>query len=232
MSANLYVGRADMEAVLRLARREEVDVLVLEEAGEDALRRLDRAGGRAAFPRRAGDRSFNVILTRRALRPRFGSVGGDVAALVTVDRRDVRVVAVHPLPPVSEANVASWRSSLRGLPSVDGSGPLTILAGDFNATLDHRELRAVIGRGYRDAADVVGAGLRPTWPDGRSRPPIAIDHVLADRRLAVRRFAVHDLRAATTTRWSPSSCCRCRRRASGGGSRSGPRPARRCRAAS
>ncbi len=41
--------------------------------------------------------------------------------------------------------------------------PVRILAGDFNATLDHVEFRRVLDGGYRDAADAVGAGLHPTW---------------------------------------------------------------------
>jgi len=191
MTANLLVGRADVGAVLDRAARERVDVLVLEEATEDALDRIDRLPGRAALPRRATDRRFNAILTRPGLRPRFGSAAGDVAVRLTVAGRKLRVVAVHPEPPVTEPQIASWRADLRALPPA--RGPLPVLAGDFNATLDHRELRDVLDRGYRDAADVTGDGLRPTWPDGRRRPPITIDHVLADRRLGVRRTAVHDV---------------------------------------
>ena len=33
---------------------------------------------------------------------------------------------------------------------------MRILAGDFNATLDHAELRRLIGRGYHDAAEQAG----------------------------------------------------------------------------
>jgi endonuclease/exonuclease/phosphatase family metal-dependent hydrolase len=62
-----------------------------------------------------------------------------------------------------------------------------ILAGDFNATLDHPELRDVLERGYVDAADEAGAGLEPTWPSNSPFPPgVTIDHVLADERVAVR----------------------------------------------
>jgi hypothetical protein len=39
-----------------------------------------------------------------------------------------------------------------------------ILLGDFNAKLDNAALRGLIDSGYRDAADAVGAGLRPTRP--------------------------------------------------------------------
>jgi endonuclease/exonuclease/phosphatase (EEP) superfamily protein YafD len=66
------------------------------------------------------------------------------------------------------------------------------MAGDFNATLDHELMRRVIDTGYEDAAAVVGAGLHTTWPAGRSFPPaVAIDHVLADKRVGVRAVSVH-----------------------------------------
>jgi endonuclease/exonuclease/phosphatase (EEP) superfamily protein YafD len=80
------------------------------------------------------------------------------------------------------------------LPAAAPDGPLRILAGDFNATLDHADLRRVLAGGYEDAASVVGAGLHATWPEGRLVPPtVAIDHVLADERAGVRAVSVHTL---------------------------------------
>ena len=70
---------------------------------------------------------------------------------------------------------------------------MRILAGDFNASLDHAVLRGLIGRGYADAADRAGAGLVPTWGYGGTRPPLTIDHVLVDRRCAVTGYSVHDI---------------------------------------
>ena len=66
-------------------------------------------------------------------------------------------------------------------------GSLRLLAGDFNATLDHADLRDLLDRGYRDAAEQAGVGLRPTWPAGKDLLPalVTIDHVLADRRVRV-----------------------------------------------
>jgi endonuclease/exonuclease/phosphatase family metal-dependent hydrolase len=74
-------------------------------------------------------------------------------------------------------------------------GPVRVLLGDFNATLDHGGLRELIATGYRDAAEVTGQGLVGTWGpyDGDRIPPVVIDHVLADRRIGVRRFAVHGI---------------------------------------
>ena len=101
----------------------------------------------------------------------------------------VTITAVHPAPPINAAREDGWTQALEALPDAE-DGQLRILAGDFNATLDHRALRGVLGRGYADAADRAGAGLRPTWPAVRRRAlPITIDHVLVDRRIRVE--AVH-----------------------------------------
>jgi endonuclease/exonuclease/phosphatase family metal-dependent hydrolase len=71
-----------------------------------------------------------------------------------------------------------------------------VLAGDFNATLDQAEFRDVVDRGYADAAAVTGKGLEPTFPTMGHRllpPTVAIDHVLADRRLGISEYGVDDL---------------------------------------
>ncbi len=68
------------------------------------------------------------------------------------------------------------------------------MLGDFNATLDQAELRDVVGRGYRDAADVAGKGLEPTFPRQGWHdlgPFITIDHVLADERLGIVDYCGH-----------------------------------------
>ena len=99
-----------------------------------------------------------------------------------------------------------WRDDLRALPPATPEGAVRILTGDFNATLDHAELRRVIDRGYEDAADEVGSGLRATWPAGRRfPPPVTIDHVIADERCGVRSVRVLPSPAATTGPCSPSS---------------------------
>ncbi|GLW65426.1 endonuclease [Actinomadura rubrobrunea] len=132
--------------------------------------------------------------------------------------RRIVVTAVHPVPPLSSDWYRRWRHDLAELPAAraplpggdpaptssfhgpaashpvdETSEPIRILAGDFNATLDHAGLRRLLGRGYADAADRTGAGLVPTWGLGSRRPPLTIDHVLVDERCAVREVAVYDL---------------------------------------
>jgi endonuclease/exonuclease/phosphatase (EEP) superfamily protein YafD len=103
----------------------------------------------------------------------------------------VRLKAVHPAPPVNASAAPTWQDALAAHPGSDGRGNVRILAGDFNATLDHAELRKLLGRGYVDAADAVGKGFVWTWPALRRRAlPITIDHVLVDERVEVEKVTV------------------------------------------
>jgi endonuclease/exonuclease/phosphatase family metal-dependent hydrolase len=72
-------------------------------------------------------------------------------------------------------------------------GPLRVILGDFNATLDHAAFRDLLDDGYVDAADATGDGLAPTWSGGPLNLPITIDHVVLDARLGVRATSVHTI---------------------------------------
>lgn len=113
--------------------------------------------------------------------------------------------AAHPPPPISAIGVRDWRNDLDAL-RAGGRGPrIALILGDFNATLDDAKLRAVVGRGFVDAADATGDGLTATFPVGESLPPrLTIDHVLVDRRASARDtwaadVAHSDHRAILTT---------------------------------
>jgi endonuclease/exonuclease/phosphatase family metal-dependent hydrolase len=105
----------------------------------------------------------------------------------------IDVAVAHPPPPSGPDNMRAWQVGLRVLPPATPEGGLRILLGDFNATLDHSEMRRIVDTGYRDAADVTGTGLQPTWPGGAIPPPVTIDHVLVDQRIGVGDLDVHGL---------------------------------------
>jgi endonuclease/exonuclease/phosphatase (EEP) superfamily protein YafD len=204
MTTNLLRGSADLEAVVELVREQEIDVLSIQELTPDAERDLRRAGldellgEHAAFaePGVSGSGLFaRWPLDRPALVP--GSAEGFAmprARLSAPRAAPMEVVAVHPVPPTSGDAVASWSDGLQSLPPADPAGPVRLLLGDFNATLDHEELRRLLDTGYVDAADAVGKGLTPTWPQERSIPPsVTIDHVLVDERVRVEDAHIHDL---------------------------------------
>ena len=144
--------------------------------------------------------------TRGSIYARYPLRGGPLAAPVSAARctarldlpsgQFVQLACVHaspPKPPWSPDAAARWRSQLAALPA-PGDSP-RILAGDFNATLDHAQFRRLLRRGYVDAASQVGNGLAFTWgPQPNRRPTLlAIDHVLIDRRCAVVATSAHPL---------------------------------------
>jgi endonuclease/exonuclease/phosphatase (EEP) superfamily protein YafD len=196
MTSNLWLGRADAEDVLRVAREHDVDVLAVQELRTRLMERLDAAGASEHFPARAVDPARGAggsgVLSRHPLR----DTGADVRIAVP-GARPVRVRTVHPVPPITPTAAREWRAAIRTLPGADARGDVSILAGDFNATLDHPELRALLDRGYLDAADAAGEGLRPTWPAQPRRRralPLTIDHVLVDRRVRVESVSVVPIR--------------------------------------
>ena len=96
----------------------------------------------------------------------------------------ITIRSVHPRPPVSKAAEPEWRAAIEALPGGDGR----ILAGDFNATHDHPEFRALLDRGYVDAADA--AGRRAETDLARAAAPTsrpAADHRPRPRRPAAIR---------------------------------------------
>lgn len=202
MTLNVYIGRADPAAIVRLVRDNDVSVLALQEFTPAQRRGLTTAGLDGLLPYH----SLAAVAgtTGSGLYARFpvgspGSVAGrgqNLQAYATVQPPGARPLAVesaHPLAPYAISALADWRADLAGEPAPDPDGDPGILIGDFNSTLDHGPVRSLIRRGYRDAADAVGKGLVPTWgPFGdKSLPPVTLDHVLVDRRIGVRDVAVH-----------------------------------------
>jgi endonuclease/exonuclease/phosphatase (EEP) superfamily protein YafD len=199
LATNVFRGQADPAVVMGLVKSLHVDVLNVEENTPRFARELREAGIDRILPSHlleiGGNSAGAGIYSRYPLRPlpapplRFRMPR---AQLKLPDGRLLRDVAVHPYPP-ERHDVGEWEGALRSLPSA-GSGAPWVLAGDFNATLDSSQLRDVIGRGYRDAADVAGLGLEPTFPrKDHPIPPITIDHVLADERLGIVEYAVEDM---------------------------------------
>jgi endonuclease/exonuclease/phosphatase (EEP) superfamily protein YafD len=199
LTANVNKGGVDVAAVLDLVRADNVDVLNVLELTTDLLPRLDSAGLAEALPYRVVDPTAggdgSGIFSRFPLRQVVVTPGDDLtqsAAVVDLPGpNDIEDVAVH-VQSASHGNADAWRAELGRLP---GTRPerVRVLAGDFNATLDHAAFRRLIGDGgYVDGAEQAGNGLAATW-SSLLGPPITIDHVLADRRCAIGAFAVHDL---------------------------------------
>ncbi|MBC6461690.1 endonuclease/exonuclease/phosphatase family protein [Actinomadura sp. HBU206391] len=198
LSSNLQFGQGDAATLVELVRRTGTDVLSVQELTPAAVRRLERAGLKRLLPHRVlDDRDGTTgigIYSRhplRALPPVAGTTYTMPRAELTLPGGvTAEVTAVHPLPPLSGAMARKWNHDLAALPAADRDGPAKVVAGDFNATLDHARFRSILDRGYADAADRVGKGLVPTWGTERREPALTIDHVLVSRQVAVRRVEV------------------------------------------
>lgn len=199
LSANVYLGRADANALVGLVERYRPDLLSVQELTPAFDRRL-RAAGIAdllphsflmARPRGRGGGLYARFPLAPLSRQTHFLFSMPRAAIVLPGGRRLRLIAVHPQPP--NMSFDGWRDALRSLPTA-GQGAPWVLAGDFNGTFDQEEFRDVVARGYRDAGETTGQSLEPTWgPDKLPWDLITIDHVLADERLGIASYGVDDL---------------------------------------
>lgn len=207
MTSNMHLGDADPATIVALVRDNQVDVLALQEFTPAAQAGLTAAGLGALLP--FGSYAPEAGASGSALYSRLPLTGigsernrGNwkfLQAYATVQpagAQPVRIESVHPAAPseVGGRTEAGWRGDLADEPGAQDDGIKHILIGDFNSTLDHPELRKLIARGYRDAADAAGGGLVPTWGiylNERTLPPITIDHVLVEASIGVRDTSVH-----------------------------------------
>jgi endonuclease/exonuclease/phosphatase (EEP) superfamily protein YafD len=186
LQANLKLGSADPAALVRIVRADRVDLLATEELTTEEQRRLRNAGIDSLLPFQytepaEGGRGRG-LWSRYPLGAAAGVPGfplGVLQARITAPSGTLTFVAVHLQPPYPYppgewvAETARLHSLLRQLP-----GP-TIVAGDFNATVDLVQFRHLLADGYADAARQAGAGYLATYPADRWYGPlIGIDHVL------------------------------------------------------
>jgi len=109
------------------------------------------------------------------------------ARIEPVDGCPVTLTGVHTLAPLPP-NTRRWQQELAAIRSaLAGSDGPQVVAGDFNASRDHRPFRDLLAAGFLDCADA--ARRRPwpgcTWPSARGIPPVMrLDHVLVSQGAA------------------------------------------------
>ena len=194
MTANLRLGQADPAAVVRIARDARADVVVLEEVDSSEYAAL--AGLKDALPYAAGAPEpgsiGTVIFSRYRLDGLTPVPVSKSAWAVHVDAtRPFWVLGLHTSQPMAWPD--AWREdfaqvdhAVRGAP-----GPL-VIAGDFNATLDHAPMRRLLRLGFADAARQANSGWQPTWPGDSTAAGglpfglsvVALDHVLTTKEFS------------------------------------------------
>jgi endonuclease/exonuclease/phosphatase (EEP) superfamily protein YafD len=205
MSQNLLYGDASAPAVITEIRRERPDVVTMQELTAEFVTEFTAAGGDKLLPYHAlrtwpgaagtGIYSRYPLTGNRGLDTR-STFDQTVADLRMPGRPVVEIVSAHPAPPTPDGLGPPPRNWVRDyglMPAAPKSGPVRIMAGDFNASLDHSLFRKLVDTGYIDAAAATGHVWQTTWPEvGHPYlPAVTIDHVLVDRRGQARSFKTH-----------------------------------------
>lgn len=204
LHANILLGKADADAVVALVDRHEPDILTVVELTPSAHRGLLAAGLGERLPHSfvssaPGGDGTGIYSRHPLLDPERhdGYITELLSARVAVPGGiSPLVFAVHPVPPWPRhprawvRELAAIRQMLAKIP--DDDGPV-VVAGDFNATFDHKRYRDLLSGSYRDAAMEVGVGHLATYrADWRLPPLIAIDHILV-RDAAVTEVGLVDI---------------------------------------
>lgn len=203
LTLNVSYSEVSPEHIVDLVHEHEVELLTLQEVTPELSAGLNEAGLGDLLPHAvdhsAPSASGGTVHSVYPLTD-LGDPGRDLGSLsmphaaleVPEASRPLEVVSVHPMSPRRPSTMTLWRDGLRALPPASDD-TLRILSGDFNATLDHAEMRDLLDRGYADAADRLGMGFTGTWPVGGTLPKVTIDHVLVDERVSVDELEIMDV---------------------------------------
>ena len=195
VSANLLVTNPDIVTLARDLAATGADVIVLQEVSAEHLAGLGAAGLLAKYPYQVLDplptfHGSAILSTLPIADGRAFDVAGSPmtrADLIT-GTGIVRLINVHTVAPLNESQARRWRAQLDLLAQMrpPESGAL-IMAGDFNATLDHAPMDVVVSSGMRDAFNEAGQGIGATWPQssGPMLPLMRLDHVLVSDSVVV-----------------------------------------------
>jgi endonuclease/exonuclease/phosphatase (EEP) superfamily protein YafD len=200
---NTFDGAADVDEVAALLREERPDVVALVESAHPFRSRLaplvEPAGYHLTTAEgRYGTDDVNGVTV--AVADRLGPVTTSVVTgkpfpSVQVEGGalgPLRFVAYHSVAP-RQGEVGRWQADLQQLTRWCGGDGPAVVAGDFNATLDHSVLRSAT-QGCANAADQRGQGLVPTWPSwlpGWAGPQL--DHVFVTEPIVAEDFAVREI---------------------------------------
>jgi endonuclease/exonuclease/phosphatase (EEP) superfamily protein YafD len=195
LTLNAMFGAADPDSMVAAIRDYQVDVLAVQELTTGLVRRLAEAGLLDLLPNAHADPQSGAagagLWSRWALTPLPPVPDLFLAApsaCVSAAGHDVTVRSVHPVAPMIGRHCL-WHDDLIRLGETMAAQPgPQVVAGDFNASRDHRPFRELLAAGFRDAADI--AGRRPwpgfTWPANRRYPPIMrLDHILVSPGITV-----------------------------------------------
>jgi endonuclease/exonuclease/phosphatase (EEP) superfamily protein YafD len=216
LAFNAYEGEADADELAALIEEQQPAAVALSESGRnfaDELAPLVEPLGYEVHASTDDEDDDDTEEVTAVVSERLGDVdvriGDEASAFPYIEVSggglgSLRFVVFHSVAPVP-GSVPDWNEDLALLSRWCAGPTPAVVAGDFNATLDHSALRAGTA-GCGDAAAQRGGGLIPTWgpsPRVRQFGP-QIDHVFATDGITAETFDVRDIdgsdhRAVLTT---------------------------------
>ncbi|MEM9563455.1 MAG: endonuclease/exonuclease/phosphatase family protein [Actinomycetota bacterium] len=197
-SANVLFDTGRPADIAASAVASGADVIVLQEVTWNTLQELKAqpALDDYAYRSNAGERgpvSGKIIWSRWPLsdvtvEPFVAS--RSLSATVESPQGSFRLTNVHTAAPSSRTTVWPWQVQFEQLRQVPTTEP-AVLAGDFNATGDHRPFRQLLDQGWTDVHEPKGCGFDATWP---ARGPIPTPFYRLDHVLVTDHFEVLDVR--------------------------------------
>jgi endonuclease/exonuclease/phosphatase (EEP) superfamily protein YafD len=196
LTLNALVGRASPAAVVSQLRRLTPDVLAVQELTPELAKSLAETDLAEVLPFSYLDprpSSSGIGLWSRWPLTQLAPVPGTRSAMPRAQLDlgwPVTITVVHPPAPMRGGQRAWQRDMDRLLSALIDRPGQHLVAGDFNASRDHKAFRRLLAADFLDCADA--AQRRPwpgfTWPANRRIPPVMrLDHILVSRPGAIVR---------------------------------------------
>lgn len=185
-SHNVWFNRGDPVAVAGSIGASGADIVVLQEVWSGFMASLEADPSLADYRFRIsepsdGDTTGLAVWSKH---PIGQATAPNLWGVPTVRTRidgpygSFALDAVHVTAPIAGGQIETWEAQLAGFAEFDTSGP-ALMVGDFNATMDHQQFRALVESGWTDVHESKGCGLDATWPTGRRTPTLLrLDHIL------------------------------------------------------
>lgn len=202
MVANVLGGGARAADVAQVIRDRKPDLVSLPEAQVDVREEIRaqlqdlQYKGYTARPSKAVEGATSVLVASSLGNVSFASEPGTTFGNIVVtggNLGQIRLIVYHGFPPLTDS-VTTWKNDLLHVRRWCTQDPPTIVAGDFNATVDHADFRQALGGYCRSVGPTVGGGLQGTWP--ADQPAVLrtqIDHVVVTRQFEPGRFTTYPI---------------------------------------
>jgi endonuclease/exonuclease/phosphatase (EEP) superfamily protein YafD len=187
IDSNVLVGNPSQPEAAQVILEADADIIVLSEFEPSMREMLSAQGADDRYPYRElhdipGTEGMGVYSKFPLLDIEFGPVGSRAAIQATVTPDGLppmRLIAVHPFPPVALPWRLNWAPDLAKISELGQASDLpTMVIGDFNASYFHPDFRRVL-KHYTDVHQALGKGLSTSWPADEFMPPfVRLDHAL------------------------------------------------------